>query len=60
MLYDFRVPNTQCIITQNRNPVTEQEPRDRTGHLADDKLAFCLIEIVRRNFEIELERNEQV
>jgi len=40
--------------------VTEQEPRDRTGHLADDKLAFCLIEIVRRNFEIELERNEQV
>jgi hypothetical protein len=36
----------------------EQELRDRTGHLADDKLSFCLIEIVYGDFEVELERNE--
>ena len=30
----------------------------RTGTLADDKLAFRLIEVVYRNFEVELEGNE--
>jgi hypothetical protein len=28
------------------------------GHLADDKLAFCLIEIMYRDFEVELERDD--
>ena len=38
---------------------SEQELRDKTGHLADDKLSFRLIEIVYGNFEVELERNEE-
>ena len=33
----------------------EQELRDRTGHLANDKLSFRLIEIVYRDFEVKLE-----
>jgi hypothetical protein len=33
-----------------------QAPRDRMGHLADDKLAFRLIEVVYRNLEVELEK----
>jgi hypothetical protein len=37
----------------------EQELRDRSGHLADDELSFRLIEIVYRDFEIKLERNEE-
>jgi hypothetical protein len=34
-----------------------QAPRDRMGHLADDKLAFRLIEVVYRNLEVELEKH---
>jgi hypothetical protein len=39
-----------------------QEHRDKTGHLANDKLPFRLIEIMYRNFEVELERigNKQI
>ena len=38
---------------------SEQELREKTGHLADDKLSFRLIEIVYGDFEVELERNEE-
>jgi hypothetical protein len=36
---------------------SKQAPRDRIGHLTDDKLALRLVEIVYRNLEVELEGN---
>jgi hypothetical protein len=37
------------VLLGNKNSVAGQ------GHLADDKLAFRLVEIVYGNFEVELE-----
>jgi hypothetical protein len=37
------------VLLGNRNSITGR------GHLADDKLAFRLIEIVYGDFEVELE-----
>jgi hypothetical protein len=37
----------------------DKELSVKTGHLADDKLSFRLIEIVYGDFEVELERNEE-
>ena len=47
--YDFRVPKMLYY--------SKQAPHDRTGHLAYDKLALRLVEIVYRDLEIELEGN---
>ena len=47
----IQVQNTPILITQ------EWDLRSWIWHLADNKLAFRLVEIMYGNFEVELERD---
>jgi hypothetical protein len=50
------------MISEIRSALLRTGTHNRTGHLANDKFPFRLVEIMCRNFEVELERmvNEQV
>jgi hypothetical protein len=45
------------MISEIRSALLRTRTRNRMGHLANDKFPFRLIEIMYRNFEIELERD---
>jgi len=50
------------MISEIRGALLRTGTRNGTGHLANDKFPFRLIEFMCRNFEVELEnmRNKQV